>query len=389
MDQIHSDIAYFVVLLVAAVGLGTLAERIRLPYIVTLMLASAPLYFPNLPFQFGPALLVVFLPALVFEAAWNLDHRALERTWKAIAILALPGVVWTAAVVGFGLFVLRQLPLPQAFLLGVILSATDPVAVIGTFRRLKVPLDLATIVEGESLFNDGAAVVLYGVVVAVIEKADSTTNGLFAAAIAIGGSFGGVAVGLAVAFLVARLLRFVSDPSRQVVVTVVAAYGAYVLADIFHLSGIFAAIVTGVGLRAFERGTMTDVAAEDIDRFWDILAFLANSILFLLVGLRIEFARIIHQPMLVISTLVLLVLSRVVLSYGCLPLIGIRGERTAWRHVVTLAGMRGALSLALALAIPQSFASRPQIVDAVFAVVFITLVAQGIAIGPAVARSRL
>ncbi len=388
MDQIHSSIALFVALLMAAVVLGMLAERARVPYTVPLMLASAPLYLPGLPIKFGPALLVVFLPALVFEAAWNLDHRALMRAWKAIAILAIPGVVWTAAVVGLGLFFLGQLPLSAALLLGVILSATDPVAVIATFRRLKVPVDLATIVEGESLFNDGAAVVLYGAAIAVISKGDSTTNVLFSATTALGASFGGAAVGLAIAFLIARLLRFSTDPSQQIVATVAAAYGAYVFADIFHLSGIFAAIVTGVGLRAFQPTSMTD-AAEDIDRFWAILAFLANSILFLLVGLRIEFARIIHQPILVVSTLALLAMSRLVLSYGGLPLIGMRGERIGWRHVIALAGIRGALSLALALGVPQSLSARPQIVDAVFAVVFVTLVAQGIAIGPVVARARL
>ncbi len=387
MDQLHSSIALFVALLVAAVVLGMLAERLRIPYTVPLMLASAPLYLPNLPIRFGPSLLVVFLPALVFEAAWNLDYSALMRTWKAIAILAIPGVVWTAAVVGLGLFLMGQLPLPQALLLGVVLSATDPVAVIATFRRLKVPVDLATIVEAESLFNDGAAVVLYGVALAVINGGHSSTTVLPSVTAAIGQSVGGVAIGLGTAFLIARLLRLISDPSQQIVATVASAYGAYVLADILHLSGIFAAIVTGVGLRAFERTGISNVAAEDIDRFWAILAFLANSILFLLVGLRIEFARIIHQPILVLTTLALLTISRLVLAYGGLPLIGMRADRMVWRHVVALAGIRGALSLALALSIPQSLAGRPQIVDAVFAVVFVTLVAQGIAIGPVVARA--
>jgi len=389
MDQLHSSIALFVVLLLAALSLGMLAERIRIPYTVTLMLASAAVYLPNLPIRFGPALLVVFLPALIFEAAWNLDHRALERKWKAIAILAIPGVLWTAVVVGLGLFAMGQLPLPQALLLGVILSATDPVAVIATFRRLKVPVDLATIIEGESLFNDGTAVVLYGVTIALIQKGGSATSVLISASLAIGQAAAGIAAGLAVAYIIARLLRFTADPAQQTVATVAAAYGAYVLADIFHLSGIFAAIATGVGLRAFERGTMSDVAAEDIDRFWAVLAFLANSVLFLLVGLRVEFVRIIHQPALVMSTLVLLAIARVALSHGVLPLIGMVGERRAWRHVIALAGIRGALSLALALNVPQSLTARAEIVDAVFAVVFVTLVAQGVAIGPVLARARL
>ncbi len=383
-------VASVIGLLAAALLLGLIAERLRLPYIVVLTVASVPLYVPGLRLAFGPALLVLFLPALVFEAAWNLDHRALARTWRAIALLAIPGVVVTAGVVGLGLMLARQLPLPSALLLGVILAATDPVAVIATFRRLATPLDLSTIVEAESLFNDGTAVVLYSLAVAAFGSA-GTAPGVTPSILltSAGSAAGGLAVGACVAFFAGRAMRIATDPLLQIVATIVAAYGAYLAADALHVSGIFATIGTGIALRAGERVSRSDIDGVEIDRFWSVAAFIANSLLFLVVGLRIEVPRIWHEPALVLSTLGLLVAARLVLAYTVLPLARVRGAQPAWRHVIALAGIRGALSLALALGLPPTVPMRAQIVDAVFAVVAATLIVQGIAIGPLIARMRL
>jgi CPA1 family monovalent cation:H+ antiporter len=392
MDQLHNGVAFLVVLLLAALVVGILAERTRVPYTVALLLAALPLYYARVTVSFGPWLLLVFLPALIFEAAWNLDRRALGRTWAAIAMLAVPGVVFTAGAVGVGLFALGLLPLAPALLLGIILSATDPVAVIATFRRLAVPTDLVTIVEGESLFNDGTAVVLFGVALNALGLAAPGSAGhgtaLAVGTLAVTGSLGGLLIGTVSAFLISQALRLAADTMLQIVASVVTAYGAYLLAETLHCSGIFAAIAAGVALRAYGQPRDPDVD-RDVGQFWAVAAFIANSLVFLLMGLRIELPRIIHEPALVVATLVLLLLSRLVLSYGALPLVRIAGERLAWRHVVAASGLRGALSIALAVSLPADVPMRPQIVDAVFGAVCITLVAQGIAIGPLVARLRL
>jgi CPA1 family monovalent cation:H+ antiporter len=393
MDQLHNGVAFLVALLLAALVVGILAERTKVPYTVALLLASLPLYFTRETIAFGPWLLLVFLPALIFEAAWNLDRAALGRTWPAIALLAVPGVAFTAGVVGFGLLALHQMPLAPALLLGIILSATDPVAVIATFRRLAVPPDLATIVEGESLFNDGAAVVLYGVALTALGLsaaggASARPGALAEGALALAGSVGGLLLGTLTAFVVSQAMRLVADAILQVVASIVTAYGAYLLAETLHCSGIFAAIAAGIALRAFA-SSRTEEIDGDIASFWAVAAFIANSLVFLLMGLRIELPRIVHEPGLVVSTLGLLLVSRLALAYVGLPLVRIAGENVSWRHVVAASGLRGALSLALAVSLPADVPLRPQILDAVFGVVCITLVAQGLAIGPLVARLRL
>ena len=213
MDQLHNGVALLEALLVTALVVGIIAERTKIPYTVALLLAALPLYFAHLSVEFGPWLLLVFLPALIFDAAWNLDRAALARTWPAIALLAIPGVAFTAAVVGFGLVALHLMPLAPALLLGIILSATDPVAVIATFKRLAVPTDLETIVEGESLFNDGAAVVLYGVALSALGLS-GVPMGAHPAALTVGVLALGGALG-AVARHVHRVLRFRSDPPRK------------------------------------------------------------------------------------------------------------------------------------------------------------------------------
>jgi len=391
MDQLHNGVAFLVALLIAALVVGIVAERTKVPYTVALLLASLPLYFAHVSISFGPWLLLVFLPALIFEAAWNLDRAALARTWPAIAMLAVPGVVFTAAVVGCGLFALGEMPLAPALLLGIILSATDPIAVIATFRRLAVPTDLTTIVEGESLFNDGAAVVLYGVALSTLGIAGAGGAHPSAAAegaLALGGALGGLAIGTLVAFLVSQAMRLVAESMLQITASIVVAYGAYLLAETLHCSGIFAAIAAGIALRGFGNARAPDIDS-DVARFWEVAAFIANSLVFLLMGLRIELPRIVHEPVLVASTLGLLLLSRLGLAYVGLPLVRVAGERLAWRHVVAASGLRGALSLALAVSLPADVPLRPQIVDAVFGAVCITLIAQGLAIGPLVARLRL
>lgn len=374
-------------LLGGALLVGLVAQRLRIPYSVALLAAALPLQAPHLDEQFGPSLLFVFLPALVFEAAWNVDRAALRRRWRAVTILAIPGVLLTALFVAFGLAATRQMAFLPALVLGAILAATDPIAVIATFRRMRVPGDLAAIVEGESLFNDGVAIVLYTVTVGTLAgtgRIDVATIGEQAALVAALGA----AVGFACAMLIALALARTDDVLLQVVGTIVAAYGAYLIADELHGSGVFAAVVAGIAIRAFRRFPSPEATVE-VDRFWAVLAFVATTLVFVLMGLRIEIGRIVHEPLLVLLTLAFVTAARVLVTYAGLPLAGIRGDQRAWQHVIVCAGMRGALSVALALALPAEIPGRAQLIDAAFGVVVLTLVVQGLAIGPLLVRGRL
>jgi CPA1 family monovalent cation:H+ antiporter len=192
---------------------------------------------------------------------------------------------------------------------------------------------------------------------------------------------------LAAAMAIALGMRWTKDLQFQIVATIVAIFSAYLVANRFGASGIFAALVVGIGLRAYRGFPTSPEAVEKIDSFWAVLAFIANSLVFVLMGLRIEFVRIFDEPLLVLLTLALVLGSRLVLTYVGLPLLGINHH--GWKRIVMLAGMRGALSLALALVLPTSIPYRPQIIDAVFGVVAFTLIVQGLAIGPVLRRLHL
>ncbi len=338
----------------------------------------------RLAYAFGHATLYIFLPALLFEAAWNLNYRAVVRHWLPIAALAGPGVLLTAAIVAGALSIVR-VPFGPALLAGAILSATDPIAVVAVFRRIKVSKTLVTIVECESLFNDAVAVALYrGALLALAIGAASGGAIALVALETVAGAAGGVVLGVALAFVLARVLRGSGDVRIQIAATIVCAYGAYFAADYLRLSGIFATIACGLALRYFERSWITLSIAEDVTRFWDIGALAANAIVFFMVGAALELGRVTHEPVFTVACLVGVAIARIVVSGFLLP----GPYPREWIDVVRAAGMRGGLSLALALAIPPSIPYREAIVDATFAVTLATLAIGGLTLAPAVRRAR-
>lgn len=321
---------------------------------------------------FGQATLYVFLPALIFEAAWNLDFHLMRRAWKAILLLAVPGVALTAAVIAICVHFVGTFGWGPAILLGTILSATDPIAVVAVFRRLAVPRELATIVESESLLNDAVAVVLYRAVIAALVVSGGTSEIAGAAWQAIGGIAVGIAIGLALAYVAAFALREQVGAPVQTIVTFAGAYGGYILADHFNWSGIFAVLAFGIALKEFERRRMSVTAAQGVENVWEIAALLANIVLFFLIGAALDFRRLEHALPAAGVTLAAVLIARTLLANGLLRLIRER-VGSAWRSVVRMAGIRGALSLALALATPAAVQQRSLIIDATMAVVIVTI----------------
>ena len=381
MTGIAGTTAVLVGLLGVAVLVAIAAERLRVPSAVALVAfgaGTAAIHPLALPFHFGDALLFIFLPPLIFEAAWAIDPASLRRAAVRIALLALPGVVLVAGTIGFGIALSGQLPLASAIVLGAIVSATDPVAVIAIFRRFHVPVDLQTIVEGESIANDGVAIVLYALALAFASGsvADSVPAECAHAVLAVAG---GCAIGIACAFVVAFVMGRTRSGPLEITSTVVLAFLAYLSADALHCSGVFATAAAGIALRAFARiGPVTD-NADDVDTFWSTIAFIVNAMVFLATGLVLQIGRIGNHPLLVLVALVAVIASRVVLAALVI-------RPMTWRVTVVFAGIRGGLSLALALALPATLPYREEIVDAVFAVVLFTLIVQGIALEPLLVR---
>jgi CPA1 family monovalent cation:H+ antiporter len=365
-------VGQFAALLSAALAISIAAERIRVPaavLLVALGMGAGAFLHVQPPFAFGPTVLFVCLPPLIFEGAWVLDLRHAGSNWARIVPLALPGTIFVAFAIAGTLVLSGTLSFAPALLLGAIVSATDPVAVIAVFRTVQVPPSLRAIVQAESLSNDGVAVVLYSVALALATGAslpwgDPWAWGIFAIA-------GGIAIGALCALPLWGALLATDASEYEVTGTVGLAYVSYLIADAVHASGILATAAAAVTLRALliRRPHLTN--RRDVDVFWNAAAYMVNAVLFLATGLVIDPARALHEPLLVAVALLVVLGSRAVLAWFVAP-----DMRT--RATVFLAGMRGALPLALALALPVSLAERPAIIDAVFATVFVTLVVQGV-----------
>jgi CPA1 family monovalent cation:H+ antiporter len=336
-------------------------------------------------YALGHATLYVFLPPLLFEAAWNLNYRAVARQRMPIAALAGPGVLLTALIVAGALAIVR-VPLGPALLAGAILSATDPIAVVAVFRQLPVPRTLATIVECESLFNDAVAVAIYRGVLVVLATGVASAGAItLVAAETLGAALGGVLLGIAIAYVAAGLLRGGRHARFQIAATLAGAYGAYFAADHLALSGIFATIAFGMAFRYLERSWITLRLAEDVGRFWDVAAVLANAMVFFMLGAALQLGRVFAEPAFTVACLAAIAVARIVVA-GFL-LVGPYPRE--WVEVVRVAGIRGGLSLALALSIPTAMPYRDAIIDATFAVVLATLAAASLTIVPAVKRVTL
>lgn len=368
MTSTASNVTGFVALLGAAVIIAILAERVRIPAAVALVAVGAPLHVP-VPFAFGDSLLFVFLPPLIFEAAWNLDLTALRRMGWRIVALAVPGTLVTAAIVGGALTIAGVLPLAPALLFGAIVGATDPVAVVSAFRHVPVPVELRTLIEGESLTNDGIVLVVFGFALAfALGRPVSVSADLLAGAVGI---VGGIAIGSAAALVCAAVLQATDAIEYEVTVTIVLAYGAYLAASSLGWSGVFATAASAVALQgALLRHPTAMVNTVDVDRVWAAAAFIANACVFLATGLLIQPARILHEPALVAVAVAGVWAARLLLA-------SLAARRRSDRATIFLAGMRGALPLALALSLPAGLPARPQIIDATYAIVLVTIVAQG------------
>ena len=381
-------VAVVVLLLAVAYLFAQIAHYAGLPpaaSIVLVGIAAGGMLPSDLHIALTPAVLALFLPALIFEGAWSIEAGALRRAAWAIVVLAVPGVLFTAALVASAsLLGGAHIALSAALALGAILAATDPVAVLSLFRALNVPLDLLTIVEGESIANDGVAAVLAQAVIA------STASGAFTLLASVEAfayqSLAGIAIGLVVAAVGTPLLRRFRVPWLGIVTTLAVAYGSDALASFAGASGIFASAAAGIALPTL---ALDKSEVRAIERFWDGTAFLANAIVFLLVGVSLRLDRIFHEPLLLLSVVAAVVASRAILAYVFVPLRGADGARPSWRHAIALAGVRGGLSLALALGLPESFPDRSRVIDAVFAVVFFTLVIQGWTLAPLLRRLPL
>jgi len=398
------DVELLIGLLAGIVAVVLLARQLRLPYPILLVLAGVGVsLIPGLPqVRLDPdVVLFLFLPPLLYAAAFSSSPRELREQARAIGVLAVGLVVVTTAAVAAALhLVVPGFGWAEAFLLGAILSPTDPVVAVSVLERAGVPPRLRALLEGESLVNDGTGLTLYKIALGAVTS--GTFSVLSAAGKLVGIAAGGVAIGLAVGWLAGWLRRRVDDPPVEIAVSLLVPYVAFVLAEAATVSGVLAAVAAGLYSGSalselFRAGTRLQAKA-----FWDVLVFLLESALFLLMGLQLrrvasgienlDAGRVVLAVALSIGVVVIL---RVAWMYTVSPLLrrlipGPSREeppplRAPERLLVGWAGMRGAVSLAAALAVPVSADERNLIVFVTFAVIVLGLTIQGLTL-PLVAR---
>jgi CPA1 family monovalent cation:H+ antiporter len=372
-------------------------RRIAIPYTVALVLLGlvAAEVLRDQHLEITPeVVLVVLLPGLLFEASFRIEFRDLRESIAGVAVLAVPGVLIVAAVVSLILHQATGMRPELAFVVGAMVSATDPAAVLATFSRLGAPHRLATLVEGESLFNDGTGLVIFVLAIQAVQTDVSVPGAIlqFFVTVVVSILIGSIG-GLICSWVVAR----VDDHLIETTLSLVLAYGAYVFADALHQSGIIATVSAGIVLgNVGRRLGMSEKTRDAIDTVWDFIAFLLTAIVFLLVGLAISLQNLLGAVLPIVWCIFAVVVARAVVVYvlvnGCsrLAVFGGAGSRLplSWLNVLWWSGLRGAVAVAMALSLPLDFPERKLLQEITFGVVLFTLLIQGTTIELFVARAK-
>ncbi|MFQ5724323.1 MAG: cation:proton antiporter, partial [Terriglobia bacterium] len=364
-------------------------KRIRLPFSVAVLLVG--LLLGTLTARYAPAaeehgiaaellgalqslsqlspdlILFIFLPTLIFESAFALDARKLLKNLGPILTLAIPALlistVIVAAALVWGVGAPFGVTWAVALLFGALISATDPVAVVALFKELGAPPRLTVLVEGESLFNDGTAIVLFHILLGVVAgTVAATTSGALVLTGVVNFFFvflGGIAIGLLLAFLFSQILSWVrNDELVEITLTTVLAYASFVIAEhYFHVSGVMATVAAGVTLASYGRTKISPPVQEFMHQFWRYLAYIANALIFFLVGivlpLRVPLAELGHYLVPLGITVAAVVVARAVGVFSLVPLLGRFTEKIDLRFqtIMFWGGLRGAVALALVLAV--------------------------------------
>jgi len=402
---IRQEIAFVLLLTIAAL-VAILIRRIRLPYTVALVIVGLVLaLFPNfITLNISSELiLAVLVPPLVFEATLAIKWRDLRGDLPLVLLLAVGGTLLSTVIVGILVFQFLDIPLLSALAFGALISATDPVAVVAFFKQLGVSRRLSILLEGESLFNDGVAVVIFNLAIAaaatmLVSNAAVSFNFLGAVGEFLRVSLVGLGVGLLLGFAVAYLvLRSIDDHLIETATTVALAFGAYVAAEQLHASGLLAVVAAGLVVGNVGMDRTSPTTRLTLDNFWEFMAFVANSLVFLLIGIRIQLGQLVQFAVPIGVAVLAVLFSRAISIYLLTALHNrLTPERLdvsqGYRHVMFWGGLRGAISLALALTIGgnlfgQTIATEIQVMA--FGVVLFTILVQGTTIEAVINRLGL
>jgi Na+:H+ antiporter len=382
----HNE-AVFVLLFVIATAVAIAVRRFRIPYTVALVIAGLGLgliHAFKAPVLSKELLFSVFLPGLVFEAAFHIEFKEFWRNRLAVVSLAVPGVIAATALTAFILTpVAARFNWHYALVFGALISATDPIAVVAIFKNLGAPKRLAVLLDGESLLNDGTAIVFFTLSLSLVTGTQVNVGGLVLDFITIVG--GGLLIGVAIGLAVSQIIRRVDDPMIEITLTTIAAYGSFVAAEQLNFSGVIATVAAGMlcGNYAARTGMSpsTRVAAET---FWEYTAFALNSIVFLLIGFEVNLHSLWLSWKAILVAYAIVTFGRGVVIFAASALLKSTRERfpLAWSAVLTWGGLRGGLPMVLVLSLPADFAYRGLLVSMTFGVVILSILGHGLTISP-------
>ncbi len=384
----------FVVLLSVAALVAILIRRIRIPYTVALVLVGLVLsFFPafvHVPIS-SSLILALLVPPLIFEATLQIRWDRLRQDLAPIVLLAVAGTMLSTVIVGGIVERLLGVPHAAAFAFGALISATDPVAVLAFFRRLGVHRRLAVLVEGESLFNDAIAIVVFNLALGAVGASTGLGAG-DAAREFLTVAFGGLGVGIVLGYIVSHIvLRNIDDHLVETATTLALAFGSYVVAEQVHWSGILAVVAAGLFVGNIGLENTSPTTRVTLENFWQFMAFVTNSLVFLLIGMRIEIVRFAPYLLPVAVAVLAVLVSRAGVVYGLTWLHSTLGARhqvpVRYRCVMFWGGLRGAISLALALTLTDAVVGAgvaEELQYMTFGVVLFTLLVQGLSIEPVI-----
>jgi len=386
-EVIKQNLEQFLLVLSVSLSVATLSRVFswlrQIPYTLLLVIVGSLLSFVNIRFiNLSPELILeIFLPPLLFEAAWNVRWRELKDNSFPVSLFTIGGVLISIVVIAFALEYFTDLPLPIALLVGASLSTTDPVSVVALFREVGASKRLTVLMEGESLFNDGVAVVAFVILVDLpfgvtsFSVPDTLSRFILFAGV-------GTAVGCLVGFGLSYLTQRFDLPVVEQSITLVSAYGTYLLTEELGGSGVIGVVLVGLILGNFgSRVGMNPRTRLLVSEFWEFLAFVVNSIVFLLIGDQINISSLADNLDLIFVATIATLGSRAIMIYALAALsnfitkknINLKEQTALW-----WGGLRGSVSIALALSVPVILPGRQEIIETVFGVVLFTLLVQGI-----------